>query len=337
MLRCWIRYLILLGFSILLYIFYVGYASWFLFALVCTLPLLSYLFFRLARRKFTIELQCDTRYHKGDQAIMALLSRTKNIIPLACAKVEYTICNHFYHEERKGMVKLTSEYAFTEVELPIDTQRCGRIDVSFDEVDLYDFLGLFHKKKKMRCLKTLYVLPKKGNWEEPVLLGNPHEDEGNGSRILGNQTGDTFDVHAYRPGDSLHRVHWKLSAKMDEVMVREFATHHRNQAAIYFEFYGSRNDCEVILSNVYHFSIYLLKEGHTHEIGQYANGNCLWKMRISTKQQLDQCMERILSNACTCVRELSDVKALASDTIFFMRKDGLWKERERGNRHGTEA
>ena len=38
----------------------------------------------------------------------------------------------------------------------------------------------------------------------------------------GRWIGGAFEVHAYRDGDPLQRVHWKLTAKTGEMLVREF-------------------------------------------------------------------------------------------------------------------
>lgn len=37
----------------------------------------------------------------------------------------------------------------------------------------------------------------------------------------GTDVSQIFDVREYRPGDRLQRIHWKLSAKSDGLLVRE--------------------------------------------------------------------------------------------------------------------
>lgn len=330
MLRCWLRYVSLLLLSALLYIFYVGYVSWFLFVLVCSLPILSFLLFLLAKRTFEVRLICNKQYQKQDKELLHICARTRSIIPLACARMTLTMKNAFTKEMSEETIKLTAERNFTEIEIPLPLEHCGKLEISLTDVKLFDFLGLFHASKKHRFLTVVYIYPKKAAWQTPVLLGNPVEEAGTAMDLHGNDIGDTFDVHAYRPGDSLHRVHWKLSAKMDELMVREFSSYHICTTAIFFEFYGTHADCEAILSNVYNFSCYLLEQGSMHDIAQYAYGQQCWRTSIKTIAELNSCIEKILSQSNECSLQPTFCDAMEQENVFLIQKDGVW------NPHGGD-
>lgn len=336
MLRCWIRYLILLGVSTLLYVFYVGYVSWFLFVLVCFLPIFSLCFFFLAKRKFTIQLCAKPRYQKQEQEQLKLLAKTDSIIPLACAMVEYTITNHFYQETQKGTLRLAADKTFSEIDLPYPFTQCGKVEVTIDHVEVYDFLGLFHMKKAIEERISTVVYPPNGSWKETVFLGGPQEEDGEALQKSNIQNGDSFDVHSYRPGDSLHRVHWKLSAKMDDIMVREFALPKAKTATIYFEFYGSKTDCEEILCNVYHFSTYLLDQSCIHEIILVGNEKIRLQKNIHSMESLNACMDTILAIPCLPSAQPTSLQETHRPHTFYMRKEGLWKQ-EKGDEQRAHA
>lgn len=333
MLRCWIRYLILLGVSILLYVFYVGYVSWFLFVLVCSLPLISLCFFFLAKRKFTIKLSANPRYHKEEQGKLQLYAKTDCIVPLACAMVEYTITNHFYQESEKGILRLAADKTFSEIDLPYSLTQCGKVEVTIDHVEVYDFLGLFHMKKKIQGSISTIIFPPNGSWHETVFLGGPQGEEGEALQKSNGQNGDSFDVHSYRPGDSLHRVHWKLSAKMDDIMVREFAQPKAKTATIYFEFYGSKADCEEILGNVYQFSTYLLDQSCIHEIILVGNEKILLQKNIDSTESLNAYMDTILSLPCLPSAHPISIQKIQRPHTFYMRKEGIWKQEKGDEQH----
>ena len=37
----------------------------------------------------------------------------------------------------------------------------------------------------------------------------------------GDDPGETFDIREYREGDSIRQIHWKLTGKMDRLIIRE--------------------------------------------------------------------------------------------------------------------
>lgn len=37
----------------------------------------------------------------------------------------------------------------------------------------------------------------------------------------GDDPGETYDIREYRSGDSIRQIHWKLSGKLDDIMIRE--------------------------------------------------------------------------------------------------------------------
>ena len=38
---------------------------------------------------------------------------------------------------------------------------------------------------------------------------------------LGDDPGETYDIRSYMPGDNIRQIHWKLTGKLDDVMIRE--------------------------------------------------------------------------------------------------------------------
>lgn len=44
---------------------------------------------------------------------------------------------------------------------------------------------------------------------------------------------EVSEIREYRPGDRMHNIHWKLSAKRDEIMVYEFISEQNIMPVIY--------------------------------------------------------------------------------------------------------
>ena len=37
----------------------------------------------------------------------------------------------------------------------------------------------------------------------------------------GDDPGETFDIREYQEGDSIRQIHWKLTGKLDKMMIRQ--------------------------------------------------------------------------------------------------------------------
>ena len=96
--------------------------------------------------------------------------------------------------------------------------------VYVDAVEYYDFLKLIKIKKNISKSVVIKVKPRKINLDVPV---NSERNMQENSNIAGVATveygGDMLGVREYLHGDNLKNVHWKLSAKSDDIIMKSFA------------------------------------------------------------------------------------------------------------------
>ncbi len=104
------------------------------------------------------------------------------------------------------------------VEAQPTAYRRGRVEVGVSEVLLYDLLHLIKIRKRINGIYTLAVLPRISNNESSLIYDGKTEEDAS-------VTQDTFssyeygDVRDYRVGDSMKKIHWKLSSKSEELQV----------------------------------------------------------------------------------------------------------------------
>ncbi|MBQ4284374.1 MAG: DUF58 domain-containing protein [Lachnospira sp.] len=102
----------------------------------------------------------------------------------------------------------------------------GVLTVKTDDSYIMDPLRLFRftLKDKARCQVT--VMPVL-NEPDYYALYNPLDENVDSNEYSKKRKGEDasqiFDVRNFADGDSLNRVHWKLSAKEDELLVKEFS------------------------------------------------------------------------------------------------------------------
>ena len=99
---------------------------------------------------------------------------------------------------------------------------CGRVNLSVDSVSISDPAGLFHKVRKLDAGSAVYVMPEIKEIEIPTDYLDSYDMESYkySQHKQGSDAGEVFGIREYADGDSPKQIHWKLSAKMDDMMVK---------------------------------------------------------------------------------------------------------------------
>lgn len=100
----------------------------------------------------------------------------------------------------------------------------GNYEFAIRKMRLYDMFGIFFMERRMEGETNAMVLP--DIHDIPVSLGegvrNYYRDSDKYDEFRpGYDPSETFEIREFRDGDKLPGVHWKLSAKLDRLMVRE--------------------------------------------------------------------------------------------------------------------
>lgn len=106
----------------------------------------------------------------------------------------------------------------------ITISRSGYFEFATRRIAIHDFLGVFYLNRKVHGITDVMILPKINN--VPVRLGEgvKHfygEAEAYDELLEGPDHSEILGVREFKEGDKLQRVHWKISARMDDLMVKE--------------------------------------------------------------------------------------------------------------------
>lgn len=179
------------------------YGAFLLAVLLAAVPLLSALFGRLAGKHLTVSLTLPQTARRKE-SVSAVLSVSGKAVPfLGGLRV-------------RPAARLLGESAFPSetisFSVPISLPHCGRILTKPLRVEWTDPFGLlsFHEKLSRR---PLLVLPEKVGREDIILKSL--------SRLQSADETEHFGATEYKPGDNPHLINWKITARTEDVYVRD--------------------------------------------------------------------------------------------------------------------
>ena len=75
-----------------------------------------------------------------------------------------------------------------------------------------------------------------------------------------------YDLREYRAGDSLRSIHWKLSSKKDELVVRETLEPRQAEVILTYDHFGTPEELDRTFDELAALSRLLLDKGRAHHI-----------------------------------------------------------------------
>ena len=158
--------------------------------------------------------------YRGESAVLQLSVRHGAPLPVGRVSLTYYSALTASPEE---VVMHTRPFVEWTRDVTLTTRHVGQYETSVDEAVVDDLFGLFRFRAVPDAREmTLTVLPRPFEIDKPRFLVG-EEGAAALSRTQEDYTSPD-DVRVYRPGDAMKRVHWKLSSRRMELIVRRFET-----------------------------------------------------------------------------------------------------------------
>ena len=140
---------------------------------------------------------------------------------------------------------------------------CGRVYVQISRFTLLDYLGLLPMKALVKADARLTILPDLYPMEADMTARPAYADDGASNR-RGEDRSEVYQLREYRPGDDIRQIHWKLSSKWDELIVRERAETVTPLPVLAFDWFGSPDRLDRVLDRLSGLSRVLLAVQRPH-------------------------------------------------------------------------
>lgn len=228
MLRNKFRYLILLVIVGVLSILYNTYYMWVIFMTLLILPFFLFGLLCYIYGNIKVELVSTAHVVNKEEAIPITVQLTNiTIFPITNLRIYLTYQNSYSSKKftKEINVSLDSRTS-SSVVCNLLSDYAGNIKINLRSIKIYDYLGLFSMRRKLKNTFKAAVLPHYYELESDKASQKNIsivESDNYSPYKSGDDPSEVFAVREYREGDRPQRIHWKLSTKVGRLMIKEFS------------------------------------------------------------------------------------------------------------------
>lgn len=172
----------------------------------------------------------------------------------------------------------------TRLTIAIHSIHCDKTIVLIEKIVFTDFLGIFSVKRKINQGSTILTMPQPSKLTAPIEIKAGDDSSGNeySDYLSGDDRSMVFDYHEYRSGDNIKDINWKLSARLESLVVKEFSLPITSSVSVIAEI-SSEEDIALLDYNItvlYALSEWLHDKGQTHNIQWFCSDRGLLSSKI---------------------------------------------------------
>lgn len=270
-------FLALIG-SLVFYGAYQEWFSWILLLVMLCFPWLSLALSLGAMFRIKMEPSAASKLTMGSTEIIQLKVSSKDPLPPHRSKIRIT-------------KPITGERWTLKPGDKLPTDHCGGLQAELHKPRVCDYLGLFRFKVRKINKQTFLVLP------EPIRMEVPPDLK----RYLaqrwrpksGGGYAENHEIRQYHPGDNLNQIHWKLSAKVGDLMLREPMEPERGLMLLTMDLCGTPSELDIKCGQLLWLSKWLLEQQIIFDI-RVLTGNGVENWTVRDEWDLHKCMETLL-------------------------------------------
>lgn len=221
-----------------------------LFSLWCAVNVIALLSSYSIKRAFTVTNEPPIHVEKGAQVPLRFLVTQHAKWPLFQGSLEIRGRNELSQEVIVHHIPLSlGAKDAVEIDVVFEAQHCGTWQIETTQLTVSSWLPFIRRSFTASSLQKMTVWPVRfpvkiqasaqGIMESTLSLQQ---------RITTQQTNERLGLRPYRMGDSMKQIHWKLSAKKDELIVEEQLDEEQSAIQLYIEKTSNLQRYDVLLS-----------------------------------------------------------------------------------------
>ena len=244
----WISYSALVLVSFFLSFFYLQTFFYLITILLLCLPVFSYNLSKYVFNRLEPGLKHDPAVCiRGGQSQLTLSVNNPSRFPASSAELTVKTESLFYGGGEPVVHSLQlrpGNHNF--LTFPVSYDKYGIFTSSVTWLTVYDYLHLFRFSRPLSVEASVTIMPDTPPREKRMeLLYEEGFDEFTDNDRRGSVSSNVTDIREYQPGDRLSRIHWKLTEKLDKLIVKENEATSSNEFTVLLELYQpNREACD---------------------------------------------------------------------------------------------
>lgn len=209
------------------YILYIWDFALVLLIVMIALPILMYVTTYITKRMISVEFAVkDKNAAKNKDFAVQLVVNNRSIFPIGKAEAHIVYYNVFSNQTSAFDLYLPIQPRNSQrITFQLKSKFCGIIKIKTSYLNIYDPLRIF-KFKTGKNINTEVVIMPEGHEVSGIVHYSDRVNEESdmfSEYRSGDDPSEVFDLREYNPGDKLNRIHWKLSSKKDDFIVKEYS------------------------------------------------------------------------------------------------------------------
>lgn len=221
----------------------------------------------------------------------------------------------FHHKQKFRLrVSVRSKEEKT-VAVHVDSTHLGKIQFYYRKCLVYDLIGLFKKSISLKQEQWVYVLPSARKMN--LNFDADTNREGASFNMNGRGDDDDYTIRDYHSGDSLKSVHWNMSARFNQLYIKEYDQQVESLFLLNLSYdYHKGQNLDSFYQVLYHLAFTLLD--HFQLIIDETTHTVLSEpMEINDIHDLDQLMLQLYDHQEENEGQMSDGYSLNTDCELY--------------------
>ncbi|MCL2089103.1 MAG: DUF58 domain-containing protein [Oscillospiraceae bacterium] len=161
----------------------------------------------------------DLHCSKFDEVELGLTIKNRGLLYIPRIVIKYDYNPEVFSGGNTYLITSIAPFSTAQCGLRLKCLLSGNFVCSLTNVDVIDFLGIFRLRKKRKASAHINSNPMVYDYED-VYMNTDGNFNVRNSLNLESDLHSMRDIRPYIPGDNFRDIHWKISAKKDELFVK---------------------------------------------------------------------------------------------------------------------
>ncbi len=240
---------------------------------------------------------------KNEPARVGLLIRNNSFLPTGDILVRFSVTDVQKNQSKKRKTKTAvAGHSTGSSAVSAEFNHPGNVSCRILRVRVCEPLGLFCVTGNITVSEVSFtIMPMVADIAVTPFRHNPYayiEEEEYSKVKPGDDPSELFGTREYRPGDRRNRIHWALTAKQDELIVKELGLPEECASLVLFDMVKTDDDDEIatLFETVFSLSAHLAAQSHRHRFAWFnENSGVICRQTVETRDDVFTVIPQVFS------------------------------------------